>query len=482
MLKQLNRSLKFGVALIISVILTLGLSISLQSLFAAWTAPIFNPPMNNIADLNLSGGLSVATNALVVGNFTTNGNIGIGGQLNGNGAASAYGALSINGSKNGWSGINFGTNGTLMMHPSYSGFYKPGDAGWRWYVTDAGDVQNSGDINFTKSNPYLNSASYLVIPGGAYFNSGTVYTVAPIQARGGIHNDNDSYLTISGGTVGNTYFSGNVGINTTAPTSKLDVRGTVSVTGINNVGVMSTSPSIGVWGKGLAGAMGVYGSSVSGRGVYGESVSGGSDTAGVYGYGSYAGVYGYGGNYGVLGMTNSASGNGVYGYSASGYAVSASSNTGYGIYSYSNYGDAVYGWSNRNADFRGGGGEYGKAGVWYNASDRNVKENFIPIDNKTILDKIIQLPVTQWNYKKDTNKAKHIGPVAQDFYSIFGVGDDDKHISTIDPAGISLAGVKALDEKLKEQQIQIEKQASQNQQQQLQINELKEQIKILINK
>ncbi|MDD5295041.1 MAG: hypothetical protein PHP21_03995 [Patescibacteria group bacterium] len=40
---------KFSLILIFSIILTLGLSISLGSLLAAWTAPAGNPPEGNIA-------------------------------------------------------------------------------------------------------------------------------------------------------------------------------------------------------------------------------------------------------------------------------------------------------------------------------------------------------------------------------------------------------------------------------------------------
>ncbi|MCH9031370.1 MAG: hypothetical protein IIB00_03820 [candidate division Zixibacteria bacterium] len=43
----------------------------------------------------------------------------------------------------------------------------------------------------------------------------------------------------------------------------------------------------------------------------------------------------------------------------------------------------------------------------------------------------------------------HVGPMAQDFYALFGVGADNKSISTIDPAGIALAAIKALYEKSK---------------------------------
>jgi len=72
------KPLKFAISIIITIILTLGLSISLQSLLAAWTAPSSNPPLNNIVDLNLGGGLSVATNALVLGNLSTIGKVVIG--------------------------------------------------------------------------------------------------------------------------------------------------------------------------------------------------------------------------------------------------------------------------------------------------------------------------------------------------------------------------------------------------------------------
>ena len=34
--------------------------------------------------------------------------------------------------------------------------------------------------------------------------------------------------------------------------------------------------------------------------------------------------------------------------------------------------------------------------------------------------------------------------MAQDFYATFGLGSDDKSISTIDPAGVSLAAIQGL--------------------------------------
>jgi hypothetical protein len=83
-------------------------------------------------------------------------------------------------------------------------------------------------------------------------------------------------------------------------------------------------------------------------------------------------------------------------------------------------------------------------GVWTNASDKNLKENFAPVDSKEILRKVASLPISRWNYKSESDKVTHIGPVAQDFHSLFSVGNDDKTISTIDPAGVALAAIQGL--------------------------------------
>ncbi len=41
-----------------------------------------------------------------------------------------------------------------------------------------------------------------------------------------------------------------------------------------------------------------------------------------------------------------------------------------------------------------------------------------------------------------------LGPMAQDFYAAFGVGEDNKHITTIDSEGVALAAIKGLNQKL----------------------------------
>jgi hypothetical protein len=88
----------------------------------------------------------------------------------------------------------------------------------------------------------------------------------------------------------------------------------------------------------------------------------------------------------------------------------------------------------------GNGAHLTKGGVWTNASDVNKKENFTDLNANDLLQKISQLNIQRWRYKGSNEY--HIGPTSQDFYKAFGVGTDDKGISTIDPAGIALAAIK----------------------------------------
>jgi len=86
-------------------------------------------------------------------------------------------------------------------------------------------------------------------------------------------------------------------------------------------------------------------------------------------------------------------------------------------------------------------------GAVANCSDRNVKQDFAPVSSSQILEKVLQLPVSAWSYKIDA-ATRHIGPMAQDFYSTFNVGADDKHITTIDEGGVALAAIQGLNEKV----------------------------------
>lgn len=114
----------------------------------------------------------------------------------------------------------------------------------------------------------------------------------------------------------------------------------------------------------------------------------------------------------------------------------------------------VYGSGIGYEDFRGANGEYTNGGAWTNGSSRTLKENFTDLNSQDVLGKILQLPITEWNYKT-TPDSKFIGPMAEDFYTLFGLGDSNASIDTISPASLALIGIKALNENLNNQQIQI---------------------------
>jgi hypothetical protein len=83
------------------------------------------------------------------------------------------------------------------------------------------------------------------------------------------------------------------------------------------------------------------------------------------------------------------------------------------------------------------------SGTWASASDRNMKTDIARIDDAAVLDKVATLPIERWSYKSERG-VRHVGPMAQDFYAAFGVGEDDKHITSIDEDGVALAAIKAL--------------------------------------
>ena len=76
-------------------------------------------------------------------------------------------------------------------------------------------------------------------------------------------------------------------------------------------------------------------------------------------------------------------------------------------------------------------------------SDRNNKTDIVALDENEILKQVGELDISEWSYKNDVG-TRHIGPMAQDFYALFGTGASEKGISTIDTGGVALASIKAL--------------------------------------
>jgi hypothetical protein len=80
-------------------------------------------------------------------------------------------------------------------------------------------------------------------------------------------------------------------------------------------------------------------------------------------------------------------------------------------------------------------------------SDVNAKTDIVAVNPETVLDKVVQLPITEWAYKANPD-SRHIGPMAQDFRAAFGTGTDEKRLATMDVSGVALASIQALNQKL----------------------------------
>ena len=55
------------------------------------------------------------------------------------------------------------------------------------------------------------------------------------------------------------------------------------------------------------------------------------------------------------------------------------------------------------------------------------------VNGSALLDGIASLPISSWRYKTQGVHIRHIGPTAQDFYTIFGgYGESNTRIATVD--------------------------------------------------
>jgi len=84
-------------------------------------------------------------------------------------------------------------------------------------------------------------------------------------------------------------------------------------------------------------------------------------------------------------------------------------------------------------------------GTLNEGSNINRKENIVPIIHNEVLNKVKELPISQWQYKGES--IRHLGPMAQDFYKAFELGLGETTISNVDANGVSLAAIKALAQK-----------------------------------
>jgi hypothetical protein len=116
-------------------------------------------------------------------------------------------------------------------------------------------------------------------------------------------------------------------------------------------------------------------------------------------------------------------------------------------------------------------------GSWASTSDRNLKTNFALVEGGDVLQKLDRIPIETWSYKGQDSSIRHMGPVAQDFRAAFGLGEDDKHITTVDADGVALAAVQALYRLMQEKDRMIQEQATEIQQLKAGVESLRSEIR-----
>jgi hypothetical protein len=90
------------------------------------------------------------------------------------------------------------------------------------------------------------------------------------------------------------------------------------------------------------------------------------------------------------------------------------------------------------------------SGSWDCTSSRALKTGFEQVDGESLLEKLRAMPVMSWQYKGEPGSVRHIGPFAEDFRAAFGLGTSARSIGLLDAAGVSMAGVQALEVRTRE--------------------------------
>ena len=97
----------------------------------------------------------------------------------------------------------------------------------------------------------------------------------------------------------------------------------------------------------------------------------------------------------------------------------------------------------KEAEFRSGG-DLRIGGTIIQASGRDIKQNIVEVYSARGLDKIADLPIYHCSYTRHSDRIRHMGPMSEDFYALFGLGDTGKGIAGVDTAGVTLAAIKSL--------------------------------------
>ena len=89
-------------------------------------------------------------------------------------------------------------------------------------------------------------------------------------------------------------------------------------------------------------------------------------------------------------------------------------------------------------------------------SSKASKENLTPVDSGAILALLADLPIQEWSYRGESD-FRHLGPVAEDFHSVFSLGRSELAINPLDASGVALAAIQGLQTALAEERARTER-------------------------
>lgn len=221
---------------------------------------------------------------------------------------------------------------------------------------------------------------------------------------------------LGSGTTASGYASTSMGIGTTASATYSAAMGYLSIaSGGTSTAMGAQTIASGTWST-AAGA----GSIASGEAAF---AAGHSTTA--------AGI-----NSVALGTGVTAQGNGsfIFGDRSTGFNVAAAENT---------FMVRAFGGLGFNTGVNIGCDLPAGSGAWACTSSRYAKEGFEDMDGEAVLRKLSTIPIRRWRYIG--NASQHVGPVAEDFYSAFGLGEGPTTITTVDADGINMLAIQSLE-------------------------------------
>ena len=77
-------------------------------------------------------------------------------------------------------------------------------------------------------------------------------------------------------------------------------------------------------------------------------------------------------------------------------------------------------------------------------------------DGYEVLERLEALPVSTWTYNFEPG-VRHLGPMAQDFAAMFGLGSTNRMIEPLDANGVCMVAIQALSRKVRRLEAEVER-------------------------